>query len=179
MNNALGLIEVVGLATAIKTADVMLKAASVKLLKLEKAKGSGWMTIFVTGDVGAVNAAIESGTASAKGENKFVSSKVIARPGEGIESLISPESIINVPEEPIITVQENDNAITVSSGFQNEAKDKTIDETNKEVKEEIKKQGEKQTPKVVATKEINKAATARRSSAYTKNTSIDKLENSK
>lgn len=100
MNNALGLIEVVGLAVAINTADVMLKAASVTLLKVEKAKGSGWMTIFVTGDVGAVNASIESGVASAKAENKYVSSKVIARPGEGIETLIISVTKDKEPEEP-------------------------------------------------------------------------------
>lgn len=108
MNNALGLIEVVGLAVAINTADVMLKAASVTLLKVEKAKGSGWMTIFVTGDVGAVNAAIESGVASAKAENKYVSSKVIARPGEGIETLILSVTKDKEPEEAEVTAQKEE-----------------------------------------------------------------------
>lgn len=108
MNNALGLIEVVGLAVAINTADVMLKAASVTLLKVEKAKGSGWMTIFVTGDVGAVNAAIESGVASAKAENKYVSSKVIARPGEGIETLIISVTKDKEPEEAEVTAQKEE-----------------------------------------------------------------------
>jgi len=108
LNNALGLIEVVGLAVAINTADVMLKAASVTLLKVEKAKGSGWMTIFVTGDVGAVNAAIESGVASAKAENKYVSSKVIARPGEGIETLIISVTKDKEPEEAEVTAQKEE-----------------------------------------------------------------------
>lgn len=51
MKEALGLLEVAGLAAAIKAADVMVKAANVTILNVEKARGGGWMTVKVTGDV--------------------------------------------------------------------------------------------------------------------------------
>lgn len=82
------MVEVHGLSATINTADVMVKAASVELIKTERARGSGWMTIFISGDVGAVNAAVDAGVASAKNEGKFISSKVIPRPSEGVENQI-------------------------------------------------------------------------------------------
>lgn len=80
MNEALGLIEIRGLSAAINIMDTMLKVASVELIDIEKTRGSGWMTIKVSGNVGAVNASIEAGTAKAKESNVFVASKVIPRP---------------------------------------------------------------------------------------------------
>ena len=84
MKQALGLLEVRGLASAVSAADVMTKSAAVELLGVEKAKGSGWMTVKVVGDVGAVKASVEAGEASARHDGSFVSSKVIPRPGQGI-----------------------------------------------------------------------------------------------
>lgn len=100
MNQAIGLIEVAGLATAIKTADTMLKAANVTFKTMEKAKGSGWMVIVIEGDVGAVNAAINSGEADAKQFGKFISSKVIARPAQGLEKVFEPIPT-EAKEEPV------------------------------------------------------------------------------
>ena len=84
MKKALGLLEVKGLASAICVADVMIKSAAIELVGVEKAKGSGWMTVKVVGDVGAVKASVEAGEAQAWQDKSFVSSKVIPRPGEGI-----------------------------------------------------------------------------------------------
>ncbi|MCI3029300.1 BMC domain-containing protein [Desemzia sp. C1] len=94
MNEALGLIEIRGLAASINVMDTMLKVASVELINIEKTKGSGWMTIKVSGNVGAVNASIEAGTAKAKESNTFVASKVIPRPmGDIAKQFLHKEEI--------------------------------------------------------------------------------------
>lgn len=85
MNQALGIIEVVGFGCAVNVSDVMVKTANVKIVGMERAKGSGWLTIKALGDVGAVNAAVESGSAAAKADGKLVTSRVIPRLGEGLD----------------------------------------------------------------------------------------------
>ena len=59
MSKALGLVEVNGYLAAIEAADAALKAAKVTLIGLEKVK-SGITTIKITGDVGAVMAAVNA-----------------------------------------------------------------------------------------------------------------------
>ena len=61
---ALGMVETRGLTEAIEAADQMCKAANVALVGTEKI-GSGLVTVMVRGDVGAVKAAVESGSAAA------------------------------------------------------------------------------------------------------------------
>ncbi|HCM90653.1 MULTISPECIES: BMC domain-containing protein [Vagococcus] len=85
MNQALGLIEVVGFGCAVNVSDVMVKTANVTIVGIERAKGSGWLTVKVLGDVGAVNAAVESGEVVAKKDQTFIASKVIPRLGEGLD----------------------------------------------------------------------------------------------
>ena len=60
---ALGMVETRGLTAAIEAADAMTKAAEVALVGTEKI-GSGLVTVMVRGDVGAVKAAVESGSAA-------------------------------------------------------------------------------------------------------------------
>ncbi len=80
MRTSLGLVEVKGLATAIDVADAMVKTAAVTLQGVEPAKGSGWMTIKVTGDVAAVQAALSAGSAMARKFNALISATTLARP---------------------------------------------------------------------------------------------------
>ncbi len=80
MVKALGMVEVAGLCPAIATCDVMVKAANVTILEIERAKGGGYTTVKVEGDVGAVQAACLAGSAFAKEQNYLVSVKVIPRP---------------------------------------------------------------------------------------------------
>lgn len=88
MRQALGLIEAIGLATAIEATDAAVKSANVELLGLEPCKGDGMHTIKVVGDVGAVKAACEAASvACAKGRGVF-SVKVIARPADGLAPMI-------------------------------------------------------------------------------------------
>jgi len=99
---AVGLIEAIGLATAIEAADAAVKSANVRLLGYEACRGDGMSTIKVVGDIGAVKAAVEAATAAcAKGRGCFTSI-VIARPSEDIEKLIYNSQTVGytLPEEP-------------------------------------------------------------------------------
>ncbi len=96
MQQALGLIETRGLVAAIEAADAMVKAAKVKFLGRQKVKG-GLVAVMVTGDVGAVKAAVDAGAAACKRVGTLVSSHVIPRPHDDIDLMIpsGPE-----PEKP-------------------------------------------------------------------------------
>lgn len=87
MDDALGMVEVKGLASAIAVADIMVKTANVRLIGAERARGHGWTTIKVTGDVGAVTAAVSAGKQKAEECNGFVSSKVIPRPVQDVREM--------------------------------------------------------------------------------------------
>lgn len=87
MQQALGLIETRGLIAAIEAADAMVKAAKVKFLSRQKVKG-GLVAIMVAGDVGAVKAAVDAGTAAGKRVGTVVSSHVIPRPHDDIDAMI-------------------------------------------------------------------------------------------
>lgn len=82
MKESLGLVEVSGMSTAIVVADAMAKSANIKIVGIENSKGLGYMTIKITGDIGAVNAAVSAGKQIGITHNNFVSSKVIPRPSD-------------------------------------------------------------------------------------------------
>jgi ethanolamine utilization protein EutM len=86
--NALGLIETVGLPTAIEAADAALKAANVRLVGYEKTRGGGLVVVKIRGDVGAVRAAVEAAVISASKVGKIYGYHVIPRPHEQTEQVI-------------------------------------------------------------------------------------------
>lgn len=81
--DALGLIEVVGLAAAYEVADVAVKTAMVELLDLERS-GRGMMTVKISGEVGAVMAAVEAAVAAGNRISEVYASKIIARPDQEV-----------------------------------------------------------------------------------------------
>ncbi len=87
VQQALGLVETRGLVAAIEAADAMLKAANVELVGTEKI-GSGLVSVMVRGDVGAVNAAVESGSAAAGKLGELVATHVIPRPHADVEKIL-------------------------------------------------------------------------------------------
>jgi len=87
MLEALGLVETIGFVGAIEAADVMVKAANVKLVGKEKT-GGGYITILIRGDVGAVKAAIEAGGEAARRVGELVSVHIIPRPHQDVEMLL-------------------------------------------------------------------------------------------
>lgn len=86
-SQALGMIETRGLTAAIEAADAMTKAADVHLVGTEKI-GSGLVSVFVRGDVGATRAAVDAGTAAASKLGELVATHVIPNPHEDVEYIL-------------------------------------------------------------------------------------------
>ncbi len=74
-----GFVETQGLVGSIEAADAMLKAAKVRLVHKTEI-GFGLVTVFVEGELGAVQSAVDAGSAAAERVGQFVTSHVIARP---------------------------------------------------------------------------------------------------
>lgn len=87
MNGALGMVETRGLVAAIEAADVMVKAANVTLVGRESV-GGGYVTVVVSGDVGAVKAAIDAGATAAKKVGELVSVHMIPRPHDDVARVL-------------------------------------------------------------------------------------------
>lgn len=104
MKKALGLIETIGLITAIEAADAAVKAANVVLLGYENTKGGGKITVKIVGDVGAVQAAVSAGTAAALRIGKVYGYCVIPRPHEEINALIRQVDRGQAQEQPDTSV---------------------------------------------------------------------------
>lgn len=80
---ALGIIETFSVASAISAADAAAKAASVWLLDVRAALGLGGKAyVTLTGDVAAVQSAVEAGACLAGENGLLVRSAVIARPSD-------------------------------------------------------------------------------------------------
>lgn len=77
--DALGFVEVQGLAAAIETADAMLKSADVRLLR-QLLRDPALTTITVEGSLGACSAAVDAGRAAAQRMDGFVAATVMGRP---------------------------------------------------------------------------------------------------
>ncbi|MGI6082918.1 MAG: BMC domain-containing protein [Limnochordia bacterium] len=91
MGDALGLIETRGLVPLIEAADAMVKAANVEIASWRKV-GGGLVTVAVRGDVGAVRAAVEAGSAAASRVGEVVSTHIIPRPDKATNDLFWSET---------------------------------------------------------------------------------------
>ncbi len=84
---ALGMIETKGFVCMLEAVDTMLKAANVQMVGWDKV-GSGLVTSFIVGDVGAVKAAIDAGAQAASKLGEVVSVEVIPRPHEELVAVL-------------------------------------------------------------------------------------------
>jgi microcompartment protein CcmL/EutN len=80
---AIGMVETKGLVPVIEAADAMVKAANVQIIHYAKA-GSGLATVVVTGDVGAVRAAVDSGATAARRVGAVISVHIIPSLDAGV-----------------------------------------------------------------------------------------------
>jgi ethanolamine utilization protein EutM len=80
---ALGMIETKGFITLVEATDAAMKAANVQFLGWDKI-GSGLVSVFMTGEVAAVKAAVDAGAAAGGRIGEVVSVQVIPRPHEDI-----------------------------------------------------------------------------------------------
>lgn len=91
MAAALGLIEAIGLTTAITALDAAAKAADVTLVGYEKVIGAGKsisVTIHLAGEVAAVKASVEAGVIAANRVGRVLAHHVIPRPHDELDQLI-------------------------------------------------------------------------------------------
>lgn len=106
MGKALGLIEFIGYVPAICAADTALKAASVDLIGIEKVTG-GIVTVKITGDVDAVQAAVESAENYASRIGSLRSAHVIPRLDDEVENLLMNSKSSEEIEEEIQELEED------------------------------------------------------------------------
>lgn len=92
--NALGLIEVYSFTTALCVADLMSKAADVRVIAFDRnrpfapdAPAPLIMVVKVEGSVAAVEAAIEAGINYTKSKGRYIVSHIIARPDDSTERM--------------------------------------------------------------------------------------------
>lgn len=91
---ALGMIEVYSFTTAVRVADLCAKASNIRVIAFDRTRPKSVdvpaplvMEVKIEGTVDAVEAAIKVGKAYAKEQGKYITSHVIANPGEGIDNL--------------------------------------------------------------------------------------------
>ena len=84
---ALGMIETKGFAAMVEASDAMVKAAKVELIGYEKI-GGGYVTAIVRGDVASVRAAVDAGVKAAEKVGEVVSTHIIPRPHDNVDSAL-------------------------------------------------------------------------------------------
>lgn len=84
---AVGLIETQGFTAVFEAIDTAVKTANVEVLAREKL-GGGYITVVIKGDVAAVQAAVDAGSAKVASLGKLIAAHVIARPSQAVLSLL-------------------------------------------------------------------------------------------
>jgi microcompartment protein CcmL/EutN len=86
-NFAVGLIETQGFTAVFEAIDTAVKTANVEVLGREKL-GGGYITVVIKGDVAAVRAAVEAGSAKVAALGHLVAAHVIPSPSQAVLSLL-------------------------------------------------------------------------------------------
>jgi len=86
-NQALGILETQGLTAALEGTDAMLKAADVHLVGKEKI-GAAYVAIMISGDVAAVQAAVDAGRGAVGDLGKLIAAHVVSRPHDELIPLL-------------------------------------------------------------------------------------------
>jgi len=85
---ALGMLETIGMVPALEACDKMLKAADVELISYENV-GSTLVTILIKGDVAACRASVEAGKRAGEAIGTVTAASVIPRPIPAIGDIVS------------------------------------------------------------------------------------------
>ncbi len=95
-DEALGMIETLGMVPALEACDKMLKAADVEVVGYENT-ASGYISVLVAGDIAACQSAVDAGVAAVKnmGGNLY-SSVVIASPHQDLYKITKRYSLENL-----------------------------------------------------------------------------------
>jgi ethanolamine utilization protein EutM len=84
---AIGMIETRGMVALVEATDAALKAANVRY-RGWKQVGSALVSVVLEGDVAAVKAAVDAGSAAAAKVGEVVSVNVIARPHDDVAKVL-------------------------------------------------------------------------------------------
>ena len=103
---ALGLIELLGYCPAVVALDTALKTAEVSFQQISKID-KGIVSLTVTGDVAAVQAAVDAAAAAAEQVGQVLYVHVIPRPHEEVDEMLTPP-----PTAPVSAPQASSNAKT-------------------------------------------------------------------
>ncbi|MCC5912056.1 MAG: BMC domain-containing protein [Clostridiaceae bacterium] len=87
MRLAIGMVETRSMVAAVQAADTMVKSADVEIKDFDFV-GSGIVAVIVTGEVAAVQAAVENGRERAAQLAEVISSNVIARPHDEVDKIL-------------------------------------------------------------------------------------------
>jgi microcompartment protein CcmL/EutN len=87
MRQAIGMVEVKSLVAAIQAADTMVKSADVRIVDMNFV-GSGVVAVIVSGEVAAVQAAVDNAKEIAGQIAEIISTNVIARPHEEVDRIL-------------------------------------------------------------------------------------------
>ena len=85
---SLGFVETKGYVPAFAVADAMVKSANVEIVK-KVWVGAGLVTVIVSGEVGAVRMAVDSGAATANQMGALEGCLSIARPTEELLAMVA------------------------------------------------------------------------------------------
>ncbi|OAN13246.1 hypothetical protein A3K86_16450 [Photobacterium jeanii] len=100
MTISLGVIETVGLTSAIHAADAACKAAGVHLTGYRKA-GSGLVSVYFEGEISAVNAAVECGLDAIRDQVTECMSLVMARPDSSVLAMLAHGPLVQVESKAL------------------------------------------------------------------------------
>ena len=84
---AVGLIETQGFTAVFEAIDTAVKTAAVEVLAREKL-GGGYITVVIRGDVAAVRAAVDAGSARVNGLGRLIAAHVIPSPSQAVLALL-------------------------------------------------------------------------------------------
>lgn len=107
MNQAIGMIETKGLLAMIEATDTMLKSSEVQLLGKSKV-GGGLNTVMITGDVAAVETAVQAGIAGVErlGAGLLAGYHVIPRPEVTAEMFVEQAATPVTEETEVVEAVE-------------------------------------------------------------------------
>lgn len=106
---ALGLIELLGYCPAVVALDAALKTAEVSFQQISKID-KGIVSLTVTGDVAAVQAAMDAAAAAAEQVGQVLYVHVIPRPHEEVDEMLTPPPTVpvSVPQTSSSSKDSND-----------------------------------------------------------------------
>ncbi|OGC93761.1 MAG: hypothetical protein A2W25_06505 [candidate division Zixibacteria bacterium RBG_16_53_22] len=99
-NKALGLIETVGLVGAIEACDAAAKAADV-VISAAEVIDPAHVTLKIFGELGAVQAAVESGARAAASVGQLLAAHVIPNPDDELDIIMGGKYIRRWPTMPV------------------------------------------------------------------------------